>query len=541
MPLVGGSSRGYPASPAPSFRCRSIFTSIALIDSKDLAIYSLLCVISQYQEYKAGRGTAEDDYFLKRPMRTIEVSIEQRRNARKGGNSRSPRKPTDQRQSSGTIPTCRPGRGIEPGSPWWEASRLTAQPPWLLWLLWRRYTFRDGSACAIAVVALVKPPLPVETGTGTFMCKTPPGRAAHYSATVRTTYAEEIQPGSPWIRVRVWGGGGVEEFSPRLKGNVAYSPSMVTSHVSKVLLKFYFQDNPPPRAEKALPSLENDSKGTTHHILSYVFPLTRPVHSPADLSHSPLHTSSPTHSRRSLQSSLAAPESPNYRLRWHDTPNSRLLITLLRGPHVLPPVHYSARPTATSCLSTRRAVTCQETRASPTQSPTAAHSTLLGDDSASSHRAPSLRRNKHVQFPDQKPCALALAVSAADNGSSTDGMSTPRVVGQLWEHLHHYITYHARDESFAPKVPEDLECTRATRAMVINALLRHLSTQPFTNPPPIHHKSSTNPPQILHQSSTNPQLIFLNHHQLSPIHHKYLTNPPPIIHQSTTNTPPIHH
>ncbi|KAJ8878202.1 hypothetical protein PR048_022670 [Dryococelus australis] len=37
--------------------------------------------------------------------------------------------------SSGTIPTCEnPGvarPGIEPGSPWREASRLTAQPPWL--------------------------------------------------------------------------------------------------------------------------------------------------------------------------------------------------------------------------------------------------------------------------------------------------------------------------------------------------------------------------------------------------------------------------
>ncbi|KAJ8874115.1 hypothetical protein PR048_024956 [Dryococelus australis] len=40
------------------------------------------------------------------------------------------RRPT---ASSGTIPTCespvtRPG--IEPGSPWWEASVLIAQPPW---------------------------------------------------------------------------------------------------------------------------------------------------------------------------------------------------------------------------------------------------------------------------------------------------------------------------------------------------------------------------------------------------------------------------
>ncbi|KAJ8891142.1 hypothetical protein PR048_010656 [Dryococelus australis] len=39
-------------------------------------------------------------------MRVIEVSMEQRRNERAGGNGRSPRKPADQRASSGTIPTC---------------------------------------------------------------------------------------------------------------------------------------------------------------------------------------------------------------------------------------------------------------------------------------------------------------------------------------------------------------------------------------------------------------------------------------------------
>ncbi|KAJ8887562.1 hypothetical protein PR048_013778 [Dryococelus australis] len=32
--------------------------------------------------------------------------------------------------SSGTIPTCK--NQIEPGSPWWEANRLTAHPPWFL-------------------------------------------------------------------------------------------------------------------------------------------------------------------------------------------------------------------------------------------------------------------------------------------------------------------------------------------------------------------------------------------------------------------------
>ncbi|KAJ8880820.1 hypothetical protein PR048_017291 [Dryococelus australis] len=38
MPLVGGFSRGSPVSPASSFQCRSIFTSITLIGSQDLAI-----------------------------------------------------------------------------------------------------------------------------------------------------------------------------------------------------------------------------------------------------------------------------------------------------------------------------------------------------------------------------------------------------------------------------------------------------------------------------------------------------------------------
>ncbi|KAJ8873698.1 hypothetical protein PR048_024530 [Dryococelus australis] len=40
MPLVGGFSRGSPVSPTPSFRRRSIFTSITLIGSQDLAVKS---------------------------------------------------------------------------------------------------------------------------------------------------------------------------------------------------------------------------------------------------------------------------------------------------------------------------------------------------------------------------------------------------------------------------------------------------------------------------------------------------------------------
>ncbi|KAJ8871023.1 hypothetical protein PR048_027326 [Dryococelus australis] len=67
-------------------------------------------------------------------MRVIEVNMERRRNggAGKWEISEKTRRPT---ASSGTVPTCenpvtRPG--IEPGSPWWEASVLIAQPPSLI-------------------------------------------------------------------------------------------------------------------------------------------------------------------------------------------------------------------------------------------------------------------------------------------------------------------------------------------------------------------------------------------------------------------------
>ncbi|KAJ8879824.1 hypothetical protein PR048_020432 [Dryococelus australis] len=53
-----------------------------------------------------------------------------------GGKREIPEKTRRPAASSGTIPTCEnPGvarPGIEPGSPWWEASRLTAHPPQLL-------------------------------------------------------------------------------------------------------------------------------------------------------------------------------------------------------------------------------------------------------------------------------------------------------------------------------------------------------------------------------------------------------------------------
>ncbi|XP_076671775.1 uncharacterized protein LOC143370472 isoform X4 [Andrena cerasifolii] len=68
----------------------------------------------------------------------------------------------------------------------------------------------------------------------------------------------------------------------------------------------------------------------------------------------------------------------------------------------VPAVRYATQPTtttATSCLSSRRAATTTETRATatPTQSPTAGPNTLF------SEKSPARAPRKHVQFPDTVP------------------------------------------------------------------------------------------------------------------------------------------
>ncbi|KAJ8881490.1 hypothetical protein PR048_017971 [Dryococelus australis] len=100
MPLVGGFPRGSPVSPAPSFRRRSIFTSITLIGSEDLAVKSRPNLFPRKHACVAG----------------------------KTGDLRE--KPADQRNCPARFPlTENPGAtpsGIEPGSPRREASNLTS-------------------------------------------------------------------------------------------------------------------------------------------------------------------------------------------------------------------------------------------------------------------------------------------------------------------------------------------------------------------------------------------------------------------------------
>ncbi|KAJ8869012.1 hypothetical protein PR048_030558, partial [Dryococelus australis] len=67
------------------------------------------------------------------PMRVIEVSMEQRRNERAGemGDPEKNRRVNGIVRHDSHMQKLRATRsGIEPGSPWWELSRLTVQPPW---------------------------------------------------------------------------------------------------------------------------------------------------------------------------------------------------------------------------------------------------------------------------------------------------------------------------------------------------------------------------------------------------------------------------
>ncbi|KAJ8865848.1 hypothetical protein PR048_033370 [Dryococelus australis] len=82
MPLVGGSSRGSPASPAPSFRRRSISTSITFIGSQDPDVKSRPNILTHSHSRE---GLA-------------------RRDERGRGSGRSPRKPADQRHRPARFP-----------------------------------------------------------------------------------------------------------------------------------------------------------------------------------------------------------------------------------------------------------------------------------------------------------------------------------------------------------------------------------------------------------------------------------------------------
>ncbi|KAJ8873304.1 hypothetical protein PR048_026938 [Dryococelus australis] len=141
MPLVGGFSRGFPASPAPSFRRRSVLTSVTPICSEDIDVKSrpslstIKCPI-QYNVSSERSNAAHLKYDCSDLQNAAFVSMEQRRDigAWEAGYTRE--NPFDQRHRLARFPHAknqkRPRRVIEPGTLRQEASSLTtalSRPP----------------------------------------------------------------------------------------------------------------------------------------------------------------------------------------------------------------------------------------------------------------------------------------------------------------------------------------------------------------------------------------------------------------------------
>ncbi|KAJ8880248.1 hypothetical protein PR048_016714 [Dryococelus australis] len=103
-------------------------TRFTLIDSQELLVKRRPNISTTPIPFPKQLGS----WRIYSPMRVIEVSIWSGAGMRGRGKREIPEKTRRPTASSGTIPTCeipvaRPG--IEPGSPWWEASVLIAQPP----------------------------------------------------------------------------------------------------------------------------------------------------------------------------------------------------------------------------------------------------------------------------------------------------------------------------------------------------------------------------------------------------------------------------
>ncbi|KAJ8882999.1 hypothetical protein PR048_014838 [Dryococelus australis] len=152
VPFVGGFSRGSPVSPpfhsgaAPySYQSRSsalktpMATHTAALSIFIRVLISILpsrkCERSSSSRRDATRIRLPGGFYCAMLLAAVwsvlcvswdRVGIQRR------GKREIPKKTRRPAASSGTIPTCGnpvTRQGIEPGSPWWEASSLTAHPP----------------------------------------------------------------------------------------------------------------------------------------------------------------------------------------------------------------------------------------------------------------------------------------------------------------------------------------------------------------------------------------------------------------------------
>ncbi|KAJ8869700.1 hypothetical protein PR048_028695 [Dryococelus australis] len=110
MPLVGGFSWGPPISPAPSFQCCSILTSITLIGSQGLAVNSHLNIfthsLTKKQELPIpALPVTSTSFFTKRELHRSQANGSEI-HARMRIWDKIPEKTCQPAAASGTIPTC---------------------------------------------------------------------------------------------------------------------------------------------------------------------------------------------------------------------------------------------------------------------------------------------------------------------------------------------------------------------------------------------------------------------------------------------------
>ncbi|KAJ8869731.1 hypothetical protein PR048_028739 [Dryococelus australis] len=236
----------------------------------DVSRMFLLCTTrTQYLHFITYR------FFVQRGLESrwdrSEVSSEQGRNEWAGGGEREISEKTHQpASSSGTSPACENPEmtrlGIEPGSSWWEASSLTAQPPW------PREPGGDR-IFGLGNTTVIFSSLARHSGLA----------RPYKSSRAETRIKKKKLRIKEWLGDKSWKAS-KEQVSLPVGGIYGSTKTSLkvkkrgsdTGHTNtnfllliaptckswcfRPLLKFYFQKIPPPRANQAEPSLENDTK-----------------------------------------------------------------------------------------------------------------------------------------------------------------------------------------------------------------------------------------------------------------------------------------
>ncbi|KAJ8877830.1 hypothetical protein PR048_022288 [Dryococelus australis] len=252
MPLVGGFSRGSPVSPAPSFRRRSIFTSITLIGSQDLAIKSRpnLFTHSRSVSHAISWSVTKIHYLIDtanchQTRCTVSgscVGASQRGEAQKRGHRRKGKNGSERRK--GTLlktrelmrpDTCRPQYMMyaETREKYLGTAYCTEADCSFLATIGVRFPARNFDVVYKPRTVLLLPKVlsafytkTVDPGENN-ACATSPTRICRAPSSVRRGW--EAGPRCPDNETEI------------IYETLMYTPFTVISKVSEALLKFYFQ------------------------------------------------------------------------------------------------------------------------------------------------------------------------------------------------------------------------------------------------------------------------------------------------------------